>query len=279
MKPPNRPFAAAKASLIGGRDCNQDRCFFLDSGNSILLGVADGLGGHPRGDAAAQLLQDVCETLFRHAVKPLAEPQRFMVRCIGRAHRAIRRFGQRQEPPIAPRTTVVMALIQHGVAHWAHVGDSRLYFIRDGRVFTRTRDHAQVALVRDIAGRPARPRISLTRCLGGLEAPPLTTCGPPTPLRSGDALLLCSDGLWGQLNTDTLISLFDGNDETLAQRLPRLLERAATAPQSDNVTAVAVQWRSATAVSGCTATTSQASAAAITEPQSPTRSHPTRPEP
>lgn len=277
MKSSSRPYTAAKASLTGGRDCNQDRCFFLDSGDSILLGLADGLGGHPRGEVAAQLLQDVSEALFRREDKPLTEPQRFMLRCIGKAHRAIRRFGQRQDPPIVPRTTAVMALIQDGVAHWVHVGDSRLYFIRGGRVLTRTRDHAHVEFVRRRSEQGPRARASLTRCLGGLDEPPLTTCGPPTELRPGDALLLCSDGLWGQLNADALVSLFDDRGESLEHRLPQLVEKAALMPQSDNVTAVALQWQrpaNTTEAPAMTEGSGAADAADGPSPLQPTESEP-----
>lgn len=238
-----RPFVAARASAIGERDCNQDRCFFLDGGDSILLGLGDGLGGHPRGEIAAQLLQDVCENLFRQAAKPITDPERFMLQCIGKAHHAIRRFGDRQQPPVAPRTTAVLALIQDGVAHWSHVGDSRLYLIRNGRLISRTRDHAHVQFVRDSAEHGPRAHTSLTRCLGGLAEPPTTTCGPATALQAGDVLLLCSDGLWGQLDPRLLLSAFAADSDTLPERLPQLVTQAAGRPQSDNVTAVALQWR------------------------------------
>ena len=55
MNAPERPFSAAKATAIGARNSNEDRCFFLDGGDTLLMGVADGLGGHPRGDVAAQV--------------------------------------------------------------------------------------------------------------------------------------------------------------------------------------------------------------------------------
>ncbi len=71
MNAQERQFEAAKASLTGDRKCNQDRCLVLCGGETVLLGLADGLGGHPRGEVAAQLLIDVCESLFRRARKPL----------------------------------------------------------------------------------------------------------------------------------------------------------------------------------------------------------------
>ena len=235
-------FEAAKASVVGDRESNQDRCLFLSSNDTVLLGLADGLGGHPRGEAAAQLLVDVSEALFRRAPKPLADPEHFMLQCIGRAHLSILRFGRRQDPPVAPRTTAVLAVIQGGMAYWAHVGDSRLYLVRDGQVHTQTRDHSQIRFVRQSGEEPSRPRASLTRCLGGMPQPPTTTCGPPTLLQTGDTLLLCTDGLWGQLAQRTLVDTFDGDAGDIAARLRGLVEQAACAPNSDNVSAVALRW-------------------------------------
>lgn len=237
-----RPFSAARATAIGARDSNQDRCFLYDDGETLLMGVADGLGGHPRGEVAAQLLVDVCESQFRLAPRPLADPEGFMLDCIAHAHRAIRRFGHRQRPPITPRTTAVLAVVQGHTAHWAHVGDSRLYVFRGGQPFAQTRDHAQTRYVRQSADEPPRARTTLTRCLGGLPSPPTTTCGAPFQLLAGDSLLLCSDGLWGQVRHNELTWVFGEGDLSLEDRLPTLVEQAASQPGSDNVTAVALTW-------------------------------------
>lgn len=237
-----RPFEAARTTFTGNRACNQDRCLVLADGDCILLAVADGLGGHPRGEVAAQLLVDVCEALFRRGTRPLADPQQFLLSCVGKAHQAIRRYGARQDPPIQPRTTAVLALVQHGVAHWAHVGDSRLYLLRGGRALAQTRDHIQVRLVRQGGERPSRALASLTRCLGGLPLPPVVTCAPPTPLRQGDTLVLCSDGLWGQVPSAMLVDAFSRIRQPLEQCLEGLALEAIEAENSDNVTAVALRW-------------------------------------
>jgi len=257
MNAEQRPFEVTKASLIGDRQCNQDRSLVLSSRETVLLGLADGLGGHPRGEVAAQLLIDVCETLFRRAPKPLVDPEHFMLQCIGKAHQTIIRFGRRQKPPIAPRTTAVLAVIQAGTAYWVHVGDSRLYLLRTGKVHRQTRDHAQVRFVRQSAGEASRPRSSLTRCLGGLEQPPTTTCGSPVRLQQYDTVLLCSDGLWGQVSTGALTAAFSGNRLAIESELESLLKTAAERPNSDNVTAVALRWLAAAAISTDQTTASQ----------------------
>lgn len=235
-------FIAAKSTATGARENNQDRGFFLNDGATLLLGIADGLGGHPRGEVAAQLLADVCETQFRSRSRPLEGPEEFMLDCIGRAHHAIRRFGERQQPPITPRTTAVLAVVQENRARWAHVGDSRLYLYRDEQLLLQTRDHSQTQYIRQTVDEPPRARTSLTRCLGGLPRPPTTTCSTPLSLQPGDSLLLCSDGLWSQTPEPQLAALFDGKPDDLESRLQQLVQQAATVMASDNVTAVALSW-------------------------------------
>ena len=235
-------FVAAKSTATGARENNQDRGFFLNDGATLLLGIADGLGGHPRGEVAAQLLADVCETQFRRRSRPLEDPEEFMLDCIGRAHHAIRSFGERQRPPITPRTTAVLAVVQEIHAHWAHVGASRLYLFRDEQLLLQTMDHAQTRYIRQTVDEPPRARTSLTRCLGGLPRPPTTTCKTLLALQSGDSLLLCSDGIWSQTPAPQLAALFDGKPDGLESRLQRLVQQAAGATASDNVTAVALTW-------------------------------------
>lgn len=237
-----KTFEAAKGSLAGDRTSNQDRCLFLNSAETALLCLADGLGGHPRGEVAAQLLLDAAETLFRQTSKPLPDPERFMLQCIGKAHKAILEFGRRQSPPISPRTTAVIAIVQDGIAYWSHVGDSRLYLIRNGRIVAQTRDHSEVRYVRQSATEVSRPRASLTRCLGGLPQPPTTTCGAPTRLCQGDAMLLCSDGLWSQVPKQALIDALGPGNAAVEDGLQTLMDLAATASNSDNVTAVVLRW-------------------------------------
>jgi serine/threonine protein phosphatase PrpC len=242
---PAKAFEAARATAPGQRGHNQDRSLFLGSAEALLLGLADGLGGHPRGETAAQLLVDVCESLFRRTTKPLADPEHFMLQCIGQAHKTILRFGRRQHPPITPRTTAVLAVIQHAAVHWAHVGDSRLYLMRDGQVHARTRDHSCIRHLPGSEGEASRPHASLTRCLGGMLQPPITSCGPPTRLQAGDLILLCSDGLWSQIPGRTLIRTLQANACPLNAALPALVKQTSMLPNSDNVTAVALRWLAA----------------------------------
>jgi serine/threonine protein phosphatase PrpC len=238
----------AHETRIGTRRMNQDRFGHWRSGRSLLMVVADGLGGHPHGEVAAQVAVEYFGTAFQRDARPaLSDPAQFLKRAMAAAHAGIIREAYRRGLPEAPRTVIVACVVQDGHAYWTHVGDCRLYLVRGGRVMLRTRDHTMVQQLLDegripeeaISSHPERNR--LLQCLGGYQAP------KPDPvdrarLARNDVLLLCSDGLWGHLThrhlVDSLLSRQLG--EALAG-LAALAEQRA-GPQCDNVTALAMTW-------------------------------------
>ena len=66
---------------------------------------------------------------------------------LSRAHDEVARLGLGQSIDARPRATIAMCVVQEGAAYWAHVGDSRIYWIRHGKMLTRTRDHSHVELL------------------------------------------------------------------------------------------------------------------------------------
>jgi serine/threonine protein phosphatase PrpC len=236
------PLELARISLKGDRKLNQDRCLALSKGGDTLLALADGLGGHPRGEVAAQLLIDTCEHLFRNAEHPVTDPLALLTACLERAHAAIVRFGMGQEPPIAPRTTGVLCLVQDNQAWWCHVGDSRLYLYRNAKLLERTRDHSRRRQVP--RGGNSTSKLTITRCLGGLDLPPDLAESGPIQLQPGDTLLLSSDGFWSRFDIAELGQrLYQSGD--LGENLPPLAAEACRTahPRSDNTTVVALRWR------------------------------------
>lgn len=235
-------YSAGQASLVGNRRNNQDRCALIESDAAILLVLGDGMGGHPKGEMAAQILIDICRQRLVDAHGYVAEPRTFLADILDQAHDAIRRYGQQQSPAIDPRTTAVVVLIQDGMVHWIHAGDSRFYLFHSGETVTRTQDHSYVERLRQqgiiteqqLDSHPHRNYV--TRCLGGNGALPAATLGKRI-LAAGDTLLLCSDGLWGSLNEALMIdALF--STMSPAEAAEALAEEAAQAafPDSDNVT-------------------------------------------
>ena len=242
-------YQAASMTITGNRSTNQDRCALIESINSMLFCLADGMGGHPKGEVAAQILVDICTEMFTAARKPIPNPAAFLTIIMNRAHQQIIAYGKAQTPAIKPRTTAVIALIQENTVYWAHVGDSRLYLFRDKKILARTTDHSYVELLRkqgtitssECKTHPQRNYV--TRCLGGNQLSIDLSRGTPTPLLPGDILLLCSDGLWGALNSSDLIQDICA-DQPLTERITHLVQQADTtaAPESDNITAIALQW-------------------------------------
>jgi serine/threonine protein phosphatase PrpC len=171
-------FELASDTRIGARRINQDRLGYWQTGEALFLALADGMGGHVRGEVAAQLSMEVLADEFRRAARPrIAEPGTFLGTAMHAAHAAILVEGQRMRLPESPRTVIVACLVQDGVAWWTHVGDCRLYLIRDSRIVHRTRDHSVVQRLVDqgrireeaIESHPERNR--LLQCLGGVLSP------------------------------------------------------------------------------------------------------------
>lgn len=243
-------FSIFQDSVIGGRHQNQDRMGYAYTRDSLLLVVADGMGGHLRGEVAAQLTLQAVGTLFQASARPaLADPAGFLDRALIRAHEDILAYQNDNQLPESPRTTVVAAIIQHGHAWWAHAGDSRLYWLREGRVHERTEDHSKVqSLLRLGLIRPEEQddhpeRNKVLNCLGSPFDPQVEISGAHM-LRAGDHLLLCSDGVWGALDDAALVG--GVMDQPLREAVPRLVRRAAAqgGPAADNATALVVRWES-----------------------------------
>jgi PPM family protein phosphatase len=241
-------FALAQASRIGGRADNEDRVGHWSTPEAALMVVADGLGGHLHGEVAAEIAVELLGAAFLREAQPRVEdPAAFLARALGAAHAAILREGERLDLPETPRTVIVACLVQDGHACWTHVGDCRLYLIREGRIVTRTRDHTVVQQLLDqgrireesIASHPERNR--LLQCLGGY----VDLNGEPAQrarLAKGDVLLLCSDGFWGPLTQRQMVHALVSRELELA--VPELAELAELRAGlgADNVSVVAMAW-------------------------------------
>ncbi len=247
-------FSIYQESRTGGRRVNQDRMGYLYTRESLLMLLADGMGGHARGEAAAQItLQTIAAIYQRQSDKTFADPARFLRESILAAHRDLHRFRAEEGLPEVPRTTVVACLVQQGVAVWAHVGDSRLYLIRERNILHRTIDHSRVhslitaGLLKPEEARNHPERNRIFNCLGA-HMLPTVEIGGPIGLRHGDTLLLCSDGLWAPLTDRDVANAFI--DKTIMRAVPDLVDLALTegGDDADNCTAVAMSWADAEAL-------------------------------
>lgn len=237
-------FSVFQISRRGGREKNEDRMGYCYTREASLFVLADGMGGHPEGEVAAQIALQTISAQFQHQAKPtLADPHVFLTSALLAAHHQILRYASDKAMLDSPRTTVVAAVLQNGSATWIHCGDSRLYMVRARELLTRTRDHSFLELGR--APPSANPerfnRNVLFTCLGSPTKPIYDMTGP-VPLEQGDRILLCSDGLWGSL--DDLEITRQLGSLSVSQAVPELVESALrkAGATSDNVTVVALEW-------------------------------------
>ncbi len=236
-------FSIFQISRRGGREKNEDRMGYCYTREACLFVLADGMGGHPQGELAAQIAIQTVSALFQRQARPaLADVPQFLSSALLAAHQQILRHGTQHGMLDSPRTTLVAAVVQHGHAHWIHCGDSRAYLVRGGEVLVRTRDHSYAELrSAAIAGLERVNRNVLFTCLGS-PTKPLFDTSAPLLLEQGDRLLLCSDGLWGTLDDAAIARPLARLP--VSQAVPELVEEALrrAGQASDNVTAVAMEW-------------------------------------
>lgn len=241
-------YETASATRQGDRETNQDRCAVLSRESGWLLLLADGMGGHPRGELAAQVYIDSMAQAFEQAAWPITDPVQFLATAIARAHADIIDAGNHEQPPVSPLTTGVACLAQEHQACWAHVGDSRLYLFRNGQAPAHTRDHSLVQEYIEQGEleeneREQHPlRNFVTRSLGGEPRAPVAELSEITGLQTGDTLLLCSDGLWSALPEDRLARLATATDLQQATTQITLAAEQASMPASDNITLVVLRF-------------------------------------
>jgi serine/threonine protein phosphatase PrpC len=244
-------FSVYQQSHIGGRKVNQDRMGYSFTRDALLLVLAEGMGGHLRGEMAAAIMMQTISALFQQQAAPyVRKPERFLEEAFLAAHHEIHRYRAEHRLPETPRTTVVACLIQHNTAIWAHCGDSRLYWMRRGQVLGRTRDHSHIEhLIAQGLAKPSErathpDRNKLYNCIGASSLPKVDV-GRQASLQAGDVLLLCSDGLWSMLPDEEIAHRLA--TRTIVRAVPELIDMATAVAGAtgDNTTALAIMWQGA----------------------------------
>lgn len=227
-------FVWATASHKGmAREANEDALFPTDDGESadeVTLIVADGMGGHVAGEVASRL-----------AINAAASSDLDPADRVAAANRAIREEVGRQPNLEGMGTTMTLVeLHPDATAHFAHVGDSRAYMLRDGEISQVTEDHTVIAEYvaagqlseEEAVNHPQRHMI--TRCLGLTRF--VNVDELVIDLETGDRILLCSDGLNGMIDDD---AIRQGLEETSPDAAAwKLVEMANEAGGQDNITVI-----------------------------------------
>ncbi len=240
-------------SAFGGTDIGRVRSVNQDSydvraGDEWALGealvaVADGMGGHAAGEVASRMSLDLLVGSLKGADAPNEAAMR---RAFARANAGV--FGEASAKPEyrGMGTTLVAALFAGGDMIIGNVGDSRMYLWRDGELKRVTNDHSWVgemvaagALTEEQAERHPRRNI-LTRALGvGASVEADVT---RMPLKRGDRIMLCSDGLHGMVNDKTIAEIIGGGKSLDLKKAAReLIDLANKAGGTDNITVALAQ--------------------------------------
>ena len=164
--------------------------------------VVDGMGGHAHGARAAEVTVATLKESFAEMTLPVFDPQGFLTLALARAHDRVVKLGDGVALDHKPRATCAVCLVQDGGSYWAHVGDSRIYHLRGGKLQARTRDHSHVelllreGLIAESEMRTHPMRNFVECCLGGDFPLPDMSVTSRKSLEPGDVLLVCTDGLW-----------------------------------------------------------------------------------
>lgn len=240
----------AKVSALGDRQDNQDRAAVVVSDDAAIMLVFDGMGGHADGAIAAEVGMTVVQDCFTSASLPIFDPQGFLYMALSRAHDEVVKLGAEHTIDFRPRATCAICLIQETGTWWAHIGDSRIYHMRDGEVLARSRDHSHVEVLiqegaiteEEALDHPMRNFVEC--CIGGDAPVPDMSITRKMALDDGDVLLACSDGLWSGMNDNEIAEISARKSMSLAENLKSLSMKALTmnAPYSDNTTGTALLW-------------------------------------
>ncbi|KPF47220.1 hypothetical protein D621_17270 [beta proteobacterium AAP51] len=194
----------------GGRKYNEDACGHWHSGRHLCCVLADGAGGHGGGDIASRLAVQELISRFSQQPSERADELERLLRVTNDVLLSEREPGTARQDMHSTVVCLVLDFIQH-TAHWAHSGDSRMYWFRDGRVFDRTRDHSLVQGLVDsgmltLEQIRVHPKRSELRSALGLAPDVLEVSARegPQEVQAGDVFLLCTDGLWEYLDDSVL---------------------------------------------------------------------------
>lgn len=247
---------AGKTDIGMKRSHNEDALFFLE--DQHLFMVADGMGGHSSGEVASRLAVETIANFFKATrgddeitwpykmEKGRKYDENRLVVAIKLANQRIFEAAQRELRYKGMGTTIVSTLYGEGEVFVAHVGDSRVYLVRDGHMNQLTEDHS---LLNDyIRNRQLTPeeienfphKNVIVRALGmrDIVAVDVTTIVP----KPNDIFLLCTDGLSGMIDDAAMTEIVKKNGE-LAKTVDDLVDGANKNGGQDNITVMLLQFQ------------------------------------
>lgn len=229
------------------RSNNEDACFVMK--RDKLFVVADGVGGNNSGEIASRTaVTEITGYFQRNPLERGASADRikeYFHLCINAANSAVVNKASRIPRNRGMATTIVAAYIDGNIAYILNVGDSRAYLLRDGTLVQITEDHTYVntlikaGLISEKDALTHENRNMITRAVGAdvqVEADMFTV-----PVKKDDILLLCTDGLYGEVSEDEIIRILQTETVT-GDMCNELVDAANRNGGSDNITMVVLKF-------------------------------------
>jgi serine/threonine protein phosphatase PrpC len=242
---------AASLTDVGlQRSNNEDSCLYWEPDSDqeyhrkgCLAVVADGMGGHEGGQEASRLAVETVRHVYDSAFD--YGPQRALLKGLLAAHDGIQRYAAERPEFYGMGTTCTALSIVNHELHFAHVGDSRLYLVREATITRLTRDHSYVGRLvengimrsEDAESHPQR-HILIAALGAGTE---LWPDAPESPvlLEQDDTLILCTDGLWSLVGEEELLDVVRADSP--AESCSVLVKTALQRGGPDNITVLVLR--------------------------------------
>ena len=198
------------------RENNEDSHAYWEPANDAdfpelgrLAIVADGMGGHEGGQIASRLAVETFTKAYADTTD--SDPQKRLLTALKDAHLRIQQRAKQDAHLSSMGTTCTALALIDTRLYFVHVGDSRLYLLREGKLQILSRDHTLIArllekgLIRPDQAQDHPQKHVLTSALGVPDEEIEIDASPkPLPLQTGDILMICTDGLWGQMKPDEI---------------------------------------------------------------------------
>lgn len=228
------------------RRVNEDSMVTFDSPNGRVVAVCDGMGGQNAGDVASQLAVAVIQDILSD--NTFSTPEEAITSSVIAANQAILRKASMNDDLQGMGATCVMLIVKDGKVYYGSVGDSRIYYIANGMIRQITKDQSYVQTLVDAgqitqeAAEHHQDKNQITNALGveGMT-PPVIGQMPIIP-EPNSTFLLCSDGLSGMINNNTILNTVSRHDLSLNERARMLVEQANEAGGLDNITVQLIEF-------------------------------------
>ncbi len=228
------------------RNHNEDACFVIPRHNVYV--VADGVGGNNAGEIASRMaVRGIAEYVATNPLEGSPDEEAvhaYFSRCLQQINDEIYQMGKKHKENKGMATTAVIACVRDEVAYVMNIGDSRAYHYKGGRVTQITIDHTYVnellrtgMITTEEAENHSQKNV-ITRALGAEPAVKIDFF--QTDIEKGDVLVLCSDGLYGEVTEQTLAEILDRNN-TMQETCAELVEEAIRSGGRDNITVVCLK--------------------------------------